>query len=393
MADISTHSTLPTGLKAFWEMEETSGTRTDSHGTNNLTDNNTVTTGTGKMGTYSAKFTRANSESLSIADNADVNPTSDVSFSCWVKFTTTTSGQIRCFFGKDGGATTRGYAAWFINSAGTHKLVFFVSQNGSTGEELQVTLGSTLSTGIWYHVCGVWDASTSTVEFYVDGVSVGTATGTRTAIHDNAAAFYVGRFGNYSGDYTDAELDDLGLWHKTLTSSEVTDLYSSGSGLPYLQPNTTVSPNTQVVTATIPAYTVTGAATVSVATQVLTASLPQETVTANWQVNPSTQVATFSIPAYTVVAGGIAVAPAAQVLTFSLPAETILGYATVNVAAQSLTFSVPAASIKANWLVGVDPVVLTVTVPTLEFVGALWSRAARTTTGADWTRSAINNDA
>jgi len=157
--------------------------------------------------------------------------------------------------------------------------------------------------------------------------------------------------------------------------------------------NTTINPSTQVVTLSLPAGTVTGEAQVSVAAQSLSFSLPTETVTADWKVNVNTQVATFSIPAYTVQAQGVSVLPSAQVLSFSLPAETVLGNAIVSPDAQSLTFSIPVSSVKANWQVGVNPVVLTVTLPTLVFVGALWGRTARTTTGADWTRSVKNNDA
>ena len=227
------NSSLATDLKAFWEFEETSGTRVDSHGSNDLTDDSSVGSTTGKCGTNAVDFVRSSSDSLSIADNADVNPTGDTSFACWFKLTTDTSGQIRAFFGKDGGATTRGYASWFFNSSGTHQFKFFVSQDGSSSEELTVGIGSTLSTGTWYHVVGVWDASTSTIEFFLDGVSVGTATGTRTAIHDNGASFYVGRFGNYSGDYTDMAIDDMGLWHRKLTNPQITGLYNGGTCLPY----------------------------------------------------------------------------------------------------------------------------------------------------------------
>lgn len=40
--DVATHSTLPTNLVSYWEMSESSGTRSDSKASNDLTDNNTV---------------------------------------------------------------------------------------------------------------------------------------------------------------------------------------------------------------------------------------------------------------------------------------------------------------------------------------------------------------
>jgi len=77
---------LTDNLISFWGLEETSGTRVDAHGTNNLTDNNTVTSATGKVGT-AGQFTNANSEYLSITDNASLS-TGDIDFSAqaWVYF-------------------------------------------------------------------------------------------------------------------------------------------------------------------------------------------------------------------------------------------------------------------------------------------------------------------
>jgi hypothetical protein len=70
-------------IVAFWELEEASGTRNDSASTNHLTDNNTVTQNTGKVGNC-AEFNGAN-EYLSIADNAALSAgDTDFSFNVWV---------------------------------------------------------------------------------------------------------------------------------------------------------------------------------------------------------------------------------------------------------------------------------------------------------------------
>ena len=57
-------STLSTGLLAFWKMAETSGTRYDETANNeDLTDNNTVSYATGKVGN-AADFEASNNEYL-----------------------------------------------------------------------------------------------------------------------------------------------------------------------------------------------------------------------------------------------------------------------------------------------------------------------------------------
>ncbi|MDA2917638.1 hypothetical protein MYX64_12505, partial [Nitrospinae bacterium AH_259_B05_G02_I21] len=75
---------LLTDLKAHWKLNEASGTRSDSHGSNDLTDNNTVGQAAGKIGN-AADFIRVNSEYLSIADNADVSAGDvDITWALWV---------------------------------------------------------------------------------------------------------------------------------------------------------------------------------------------------------------------------------------------------------------------------------------------------------------------
>jgi hypothetical protein len=59
-------------LVACWDMDETSGTRYDSAGSNHLTDNNTVGYTTGKIGN-AASFISDNTEKLDIADNNNVS--------------------------------------------------------------------------------------------------------------------------------------------------------------------------------------------------------------------------------------------------------------------------------------------------------------------------------
>ena len=70
--------TLTTSLIAHWNLDEASGTRVDAKGGNDLTDNNTVTQATGIV-SNAGQFTAANSEYLSIADNAALS-TGDIDF-------------------------------------------------------------------------------------------------------------------------------------------------------------------------------------------------------------------------------------------------------------------------------------------------------------------------
>lgn len=156
---------------------------------------------------------------------------------------------------------------------------------------------------------------------------------------------------------------------------------------------TTVSPAVQTATFSLPTRTVTGKAQVSPSAQVATFSTPSRTVTGKALVSVNVQSATFTIPAYIVSAGGVILNPSVQTLTFSLPTRSLIYGSNISLNQQNLTFTVQVPTVTADWTVSVNPITLTFTLPTLEFVGALWGRTARTTTGADWSRSSVNNDA
>lgn len=227
MADIKT--TLD-NIVAHWELEETSGTRVDSHSTNDLTDNNTVTSATGIQGT-GADFEATNSESLSIADNTALSFTSDFSVSFWVKYETV-HGGVECIFGKSGSSGSFSY--WMETSSHpTERVRFFTSSTGSN--LVQVDWNVTLSTGTWYHMVFAYDASAGQVEWYKDGSSQGTRTGLHTSLYDNTTDFRLGATevdGSVSR-FFDGVLDEVTVTSDVITSSEVTTIYNSGSGIPY----------------------------------------------------------------------------------------------------------------------------------------------------------------
>ena len=180
----------------------------------------------------------------------------------------------------------------------------------------------------------------------------------------------------------------------------------------------TVTPSAQVVTASIPAYSVLYDKVIAVAAQVATFSVPTYAVSISKIVLPSAQVATFSIPAYTVDAGGnITVAVSVQTATFSIPAYSVLrdwvvaiGAAvtatfstpaptvatgdgvTVLASAVVGTFSIPAYSlaIEANTVVPVGVVTATFSLPSLAKVGAIWRKVGRSTSDT-WSRVSRNS--
>lgn len=75
---------LAASVAAYWKLDEASSTRADSEGTITLTDNNTVTSDTGKVYDLAAKFTAANSESLSTTDSGALTTLANSDTDFWV---------------------------------------------------------------------------------------------------------------------------------------------------------------------------------------------------------------------------------------------------------------------------------------------------------------------
>lgn len=102
----------------------------------------------------------------------------------------------------------------------TYQLRLSVSTTGTALETLAKEFSPTVD--IWQHVSVSWDASASTATFFFNGVSLGSQTGTLTAINDNASQFFVGCNKNDSGDaanFYDGLIDEVRVWNTTRTAN------------------------------------------------------------------------------------------------------------------------------------------------------------------------------
>lgn len=220
---------LTDGLISWYDLEEASGTRTDAHGTNDLTDNNTVGSATGKVGT-AADFIAANSEYLyHAASQAFV--TTDFTSAFWIRadsFDNFTEILGNSRSGTEGSTSRR----WIMGARPRLYVRLGTSDSWNTLDP-----SATMSTGTWYMIV-VWYDSTNSeigIEVYDSTQSLSTDT---TAHSENMptgdAPFLVGAnadgFG--SSDY-DGRVDSLGVWNRVLAATERDDLWNSGNGVSY----------------------------------------------------------------------------------------------------------------------------------------------------------------
>lgn len=222
-------------LVSYWKLDETSGTRADAHASNNLTDNNTVTYGTGIINN-GASFASATSEYLSIADasQSGLDLSGDCSFSFWFNIASIGSSVNMPIINKHGfTGTTRGYSVYLVSESGTRKIRMNISNAAGTSYEIKYVTYSWPLGSLAHCVC-IFDATAKTFEVYINGTSVGTSAAfSNGAIYNNSQPFEIGTADAGVDGYLNGILDEVGVWSRKLTSAEVTSLYNSGSGLAY----------------------------------------------------------------------------------------------------------------------------------------------------------------
>lgn len=230
---------LRKGLVSYWSLDEASGSRYDFAGANTLTDNNTVVSAAGKI-SNAAVFVTANNEYLSCASNASLQMSGNTDFtiSAWVKLTSFPG----VFTGyslvtkDDSGASSRDYTLDCYNgdivnfpaNIPYHGFRFYVQ-----GSSLAAT-GIDQTAGIWYHLIGWYNSSDGKTRLRVNDTTTYTAPTSVASTDVSTAEFRIGARQRASEpDYSSATIDEVGLWKRILSSSEITQLYNSGNGLAY----------------------------------------------------------------------------------------------------------------------------------------------------------------
>lgn len=221
-------STLRTNLIAFWNLEEVSGTRFDSVGSNDLVDNNTVTQAVGKI-SNAASFDRANSEYLSLADNTDLS-TGDIDWTIavWVKLTTK---DTQIIVAKDDTNNQREFNLDYFS--GDDEFRVFVTSDG-TNSTITFAAASTFgspSIGVWYFIVISHDATANTISIQINNGAIDSSAHSGGSFDGTApfaigAQFSSGTPANFANNLTDA----VGFWKKVLTTDEKSLLFNRGIG-------------------------------------------------------------------------------------------------------------------------------------------------------------------
>jgi hypothetical protein len=102
----------------------------------------------------------------------------------------------------------------------------------NSGNETK-NFSKTLTNGTWFHVVARYTLSTKEFSVWFDGVEQSTQTGTKSGASDNSDDFKIGADAGESGPTMDGLIDEVGVWDRALTDTEIGELYNGGDGLAY----------------------------------------------------------------------------------------------------------------------------------------------------------------
>ena len=229
-------STLWNNLLAYYTGDNTPN---DALGNYNGTLVNGTTYGTGKIN-QGFSFDGVN-DYINFGNVLDFDGSTPFSFSFWLN---PNSVGNRNLLQKWTGSNT-GWIIYFYNN----KLEFALSSNRSNNW-LGVRTNNTYTTGMQHFIC-TYDGSkdASGINIYHNGVnqSLTTFNNTLTGSISTNASFEIGRFLSSVGWYNGI-MDEVGVWDRELTPSEVTELYNSGNGKQYTPPVVSTPSTPSIIT-------------------------------------------------------------------------------------------------------------------------------------------------
>lgn len=235
---VSSGNGLLTDLLAYYKLDEASGDALDAHtGAKDLTDTNTVGAATGKIN--GGRDFEADTNEYFVRTDADFNMASagvaiDFTMSAWVNLETNdeTTSYGRGIFSY---LTAESIGNWAVSIRGgaTNKIYLYHWESSGADADGRKAFSSTLSTSTWYHIVARRSSGTYTV--WVNGASQTADTslttdsgwGTRNAV---MGSMWIGGGSNY---VLDGIIDELGIWKRALSDSDIATLYNSGSGYAY----------------------------------------------------------------------------------------------------------------------------------------------------------------
>lgn len=211
-------SVTPTASETggFWPLSEGSGTSAYDQ----TNDHNTMTLGAG------ASWTTGDTESYSLALTGGstsyaqstapaINTASSYTVSAWVKLASVSGNQT---FASIDGSTI---SPFYLQLTGGDFAFTLRSSDSTSSTATVVSSGVAATTGTWYQVTGVYNASTSTASVYVDGVLKASSAFSSGWAATGDSTIGRAKWNGANVDFTDGDIGDVRMYNKVLTSEDI----------------------------------------------------------------------------------------------------------------------------------------------------------------------------
>lgn len=154
------------------------------------------------------------------------NPSSSYSISLWFSSLSMVVDAFKPIFVLGNTLLTNSIIVYLYNNGGS-TVIRLLNSNNTTFQLIEYPLPSF---NVLHHICCVKDTASNKYYIYLNGIVVAQATITVNYVANNNSI----RLGNLINGYYGGIIDEVALWDvKALSSTEVTELYNSGSGKQY----------------------------------------------------------------------------------------------------------------------------------------------------------------
>ena len=229
-------SSLTSGLVGYWSFDNkdtnwSTNTTSDLSGNGNtgtITNMTSANSVAGKIG-QGLRFEGTNR--VIVNDSASLDVTGTITLSAWIyKTAHPAAGNFHTIVSKGTNSSAESnYELMTYGISNTEKLVFYYSNQG--GKSIRGNTPLNLNT--WYHVVAVYNDTANTINLYVNGVletgTISSGNPETNSIVANNQKLSLGARDGSQNMVSGGTLDDLRIYNRALSTSEVTDLYNLGA--------------------------------------------------------------------------------------------------------------------------------------------------------------------
>lgn len=176
-------------------------------------------------------FSSFASQYISVADNATLDITSDMTLEVWVYAVTLKDFDIGKWT-----ATGNQRSYLFTQACLSANQIQFVLDQGGTGvtqESSNFSFPCSTWQNKWVHIALVFDDTANTIDAYYNGVlQARNNTGTVAGVFSGTAEFNVSSRNAGTGDYLNGALDEVMVWRGTRTNAQIINDMNCGVANP-----------------------------------------------------------------------------------------------------------------------------------------------------------------